>query len=60
MVTRTNFIVRTEFSLKLVPCLFISRETPVILNEPEIQSGAECSVDCNQSGTVAALILLLF
>lgn len=55
MVTRTNFIAGTEFGLKLVPCLFVSRETTVILNESEIRSGTECDLDYNQSGNVAVL-----
>lgn len=60
MVTCTNFIVGTEFGLKLVPCLFVSRETAVILNESEIRSGTEHDLDYNQSGIVAVLMLLLF
>lgn len=60
MVTRTDFIVGTEFGLKLVPCLFVSRETTEILNKSEIWSGTERGLDYNQSETVAALLLLLF
>lgn len=60
MVTHTNFIVGTEFGLKLVPCLFVSRETTVILNESEIWSGTERDLDYIQSGIVAVLMLLLF
>lgn len=61
MVTHTNFIVGTEFGLKLVACLFVSRETTVILNESEIWPGTERGLDYNQSGgTVAVLMLLLF
>lgn len=60
MVTRTNFIVGTEFGLKSVPCLFVSRETIAILNESEIWSGTERGLDYNLSGTVAVLVLLLF
>lgn len=60
MVTHTNFIVGIEFGLKLVACLFVSRETTVILNESEIWSGTERGLDYNQSGTVAVLMLLLF
>lgn len=60
MVIHTNFIVGTDFGLKLVPCLFVSRETTVILNESEIWSGTECDLDYNQSGIVAVLMLLLF
>lgn len=59
MVTHTNFLVGTGFGLKLVSCLFISRET-VILNESEIWSGTECNLDYNQSETAAVLMLLLF
>lgn len=60
MVIHTNFIVGTDFGLKLVPCLFVSRETTVILNESEIWSGTECDLGYNQSGIVAVLMLLLF
>lgn len=60
MVTHTNFIVGTEFGLKLIPCLFISREITVILNESEIWSGTERGLDYNQCGTVAVLMPLLF
>lgn len=60
METHTNFIIETEFGLKLVACLFVSRETTVILNESEIRSGTERGLDYNQSGTVAVLMLLLF
>lgn len=60
MVTHADFIVGTEFGLKVVPCLFISREITVILNESEIRSGTERGLDYNRSGTVAVLMLLLF
>lgn len=60
MVTLTNFIAGTEFGLKLVPCLFVSRESTVILNESEIWSGTERGLDYNLSTTVAVLMLQLF
>lgn len=60
MVTHINFIAGTEFGLKFVACLFVSRETTVILNESEIQSGTERGLDYIQSGIVAVLMLLLF
>lgn len=60
MVTCTKFIVGTEFGLKLVPCLFLSRVTTVIVNESEIWSGTERGLDYNHRGTVAVLILLPF
>lgn len=59
MVTHTNFIVGTEFGLKLLACLPVSSETTVILNESEIQSGTERGLGYNLSGTVAVLMLLL-
>lgn len=60
LVTCTNFVVGTEFGCKLVPCLFVSRETTVILNESEIWSRTERDLDYNQSGIVAVLMLLHF
>lgn len=60
MVTHTNFRAGSEFGLKLVACLFVSRETTVILNESEIRSGTGRGLGYNQSGTVAVLMLLLF